>query len=51
MALEIGGGFNIWLVLGIAQFVTTFMITWMYVKFANKNLEPRQSAIREKMEG
>ena len=51
MALEVGGGFNIGLVLGIAQFVTTFMITWMYVKFANKNLEPRQSAIREKMEG
>lgn len=51
MAVKIGGGFNIGLVLGIAQFVTTFLITWLYVKFANKNLEPRQAAIREKMEG
>ena len=51
MAIEVGGGFNIGLVLGILQFVTTFVITWMYVKFANKNLEPRQAAIREKMEG
>ena len=51
MAIEMGGGFNIGLVLGILQFVTTFVITWMYVKFANKNLEPRQAAIRETMEG
>ena len=51
MAVKIGGVFNIGLVLGIAQFVTTFLITWLYVKFANKNLEPRQAAIREKMEG
>ncbi|AWB82346.1 DUF485 domain-containing protein [Corynebacterium yudongzhengii] len=44
-------GMNIGLWLGVAQFVTTFAITWVYIVYANKNLEPRQAAIREQMEG
>ena len=44
-------GMNIGLWLGIAQFITTFLITWAYVVYANKNIEPRAAAIREEMEG
>lgn len=44
-------GLNIALWMGFAQFVTTFAITWIYIIYANKNFEPRQAAIREKMEG
>lgn len=44
-------GLNVALWMGLAQFVTTFAITWVYVVYANKNFEPRQAAIREKMEG
>lgn len=51
MATEIGGGFNIGIVFGLLQFLTTFLITWIYVKFANKNIEPRTAAIRQEMEG
>ena len=38
-------------VFGVLQFVTTFIITWVYVRYANKNIEPRAAAIRTKMEG
>ena len=51
MAIEIGGGFNIGLVFGLRQFVTTFLITWLYIQFANKQIEPQAAAIREEMEG
>jgi len=44
-------GLNVGIWLGILQFVTTFLITWVYVKYANKNIEPRAAHIREEMEG
>ncbi|WP_018018064.1 DUF485 domain-containing protein [Corynebacterium capitovis] len=44
-------GMNVGIWLGILQFVTTFLITWAYVVYANKNIEPRAAHIREEMEG
>lgn len=44
-------GMNVGLWLGVAQFLTTFLITWAYVVYANKNIEPRAAAIRDEMEG
>lgn len=44
-------GLNVGLWLGLAQFVTTFLITWIYVNWANKNIEPRAAHIRQEMEG
>ncbi len=41
---------NVGILLGVLQFVTTFLITWMYIGFANKKLEPMQAAIRDDME-
>lgn len=51
MATPISGHINYGMVFGLLQFVTTFAITYIYIVFANKVLEPRQAAIREKMEG
>lgn len=51
MGQPVVGNINIGVFFGVAQFVTTFAITYIYIVFANKNLEPRQAAIREKMEG
>ena len=51
MGTELPGGWNIGLAFGIAQFATTFIITWVYVKYANKNIEPRAAKIREELEG
>lgn len=51
MSTRVFGNVNIAILLGVAQFVTTFAITWAYVKYADKNLEPRSRAIRESLEG
>ena len=51
MGTEIGGGWNIGLVFGLAQFLTTFVITYIYVNYANKNIEPQSAAIRQELEG
>ena len=50
MSTRVFGNVNIAILLGVAQFVTTFAITWAYVKYADKNLEPRSRAIREALE-
>lgn len=51
MAIELGGGWNIGLVFGLAQFLTTFIITYIYVNYANKHIEPQAAAIRQELEG
>ncbi|MEE4022098.1 DUF485 domain-containing protein [Gordonia sp. PKS22-38] len=51
MATKVWGDINIGLILGLLQFVSTFVITGLYVRFANRELDPRATAIREKMEG
>ena len=50
MSIRVIGVINIGLIFGLLQFVTTFFITWWYIGFANKKLEPKQAAIREDME-
>ncbi|TQF74136.1 DUF485 domain-containing protein [Rhodococcus spelaei] len=51
MATKVVGNINLGLILGLGQFVTTFVITGLYVRFANRELDPRSSAIREELEG
>jgi len=51
MATTVFGNINVGLLLGLAQFVTTFAITGIYVKFANRELDPRAAKIREELEG
>jgi uncharacterized membrane protein (DUF485 family) len=51
MAIEVAGNINVGLVLGLLQFVSTFAITTMYVRFANRSLDPVSSRIRERVEG
>ncbi|MFI9510855.1 DUF485 domain-containing protein [Nocardia sp. NPDC052566] len=51
MATEVFGKINVGLLLGLGQFASTFLITGLYVRFANKELDPRAAAIREELEG
>ncbi len=51
MATQVFGNVNVGLLIGLGQFVTTFVITGLYVRFANRELDPRATAIREKLEG
>ncbi|NUL47869.1 DUF485 domain-containing protein [Cellulosimicrobium funkei] len=50
MSIKVLGNINLGLVIGLAQFVSTFVITGLYVAFANKKLDPRATDIREELE-
>ena len=51
MATKVWGNINLGLILGLLQFVTTFVITGLYVRFANREIDPKAAAIRAELEG
>lgn len=50
MATKVLGNINIGLILGLLQFVSTFAITVLYIRFADRRLDPLSSKIREEIE-
>jgi uncharacterized membrane protein (DUF485 family) len=40
MATKLWGNINVALVFGLLQFVTTFLIAWLYSRFSTKRLDP-----------
>ena len=50
MGRPVVGNINIGLILGLLQFVTTFVITALYIRYAERVLDPASSRIREHME-
>ena len=50
MAQRVWGDVTIGLLLGLAQFATTFAITKAYVSFAGRRLDPKAEAIRDELE-
>jgi uncharacterized membrane protein (DUF485 family) len=51
MAIKVWGNINVGLLIGLGQFVSTFVITAIYVVWANRELDPHAEAIRTKLEG
>jgi len=51
MSNKVWGNITVGLLIGLGQFASTFIITTVYVRFANKNLDPIAKEIREEMEG
>ena len=52
MATPVFGSVNVGLLFGLGQFVTTFVITMAYVRYANRKLDPlRREAARRELEG
>ncbi|MGX4693000.1 DUF485 domain-containing protein [Streptomyces sp. JNUCC 63] len=51
MGTELFGNINVALVLGLAQFLTTFLIAWWYARHAAAELDPKAEAIKSRMEG
>jgi uncharacterized membrane protein (DUF485 family) len=51
MATRVWGNINVGIVIGLGQFASTFLITALYVRFANRELDPRAAAIRNELEG
>ncbi|MEU8435888.1 DUF485 domain-containing protein [Streptomyces sp. NPDC029216] len=51
MGTKLFGNVNVALVLGLAQFATTFLIAWLYSRHAAARLDPKARAIKDEMEG
>jgi uncharacterized membrane protein (DUF485 family) len=51
MAIPVFGNINVGLIIGLLQFVTTFVITTVYVRYANRHLDPAAEKIRHEIEG
>ncbi|MEU1281836.1 DUF485 domain-containing protein [Streptomyces sp. NPDC005805] len=50
MGTKLFGNINVALVLGLAQFLTTFLIAWFYSRHASAKLDPKADAIKSRME-
>jgi uncharacterized membrane protein (DUF485 family) len=50
MSQKVIGNINVGLILGLAQFVTTFGVTALYIRHAGKVFDPASSRIRDEME-
>ena len=51
MAIKLFGNINVGLVFGLLQFVSTFLITFLYVRFADRKLDPLAGQLRRDIEG
>ncbi len=50
MAQEVFGNVSVGILLGLAQFVSTFAITHLYVSHANRRTDPIADEMRERLE-
>lgn len=50
MSTKLLGNINVGLVFGLLQFVSTFVITGCYVRYANRKLDPLADKIRHEIE-
>lgn len=51
MSIKVIGSINVGLIFGLLQFVTTFGITMLYVRWADREFDPRADKIRHCLEG
>ncbi|HLV04201.1 DUF485 domain-containing protein [uncultured Georgenia sp.] len=51
LSVDVVGNLNIGLLFGLAQFATTFLITWLYIRHANRSLDPIAGRLRTELEG
>ncbi|GAA3746773.1 DUF485 domain-containing protein [Micromonospora sp. WMMA1998] len=49
MGTKVIGNINVALVFGLLQFVSTFVIAWLYSRFANRRIDPVADRIRAEM--
>jgi uncharacterized membrane protein (DUF485 family) len=50
MNTKVVGNVNVALVIGLLQFVTTFLIAWMYSRFSAAKLDPLATRLEEEYE-
>jgi len=50
MGTKLFGNINVALVFGLLQFVSTFVIAWLYSRFADRRIDPVADRIRAEIE-
>lgn len=51
MNTRLFGNVSLGIVLGLLQFASTFLITWLYIRHANAKLDPLAAQLRDRLEG
>lgn len=51
MSTKVAGHINVALVFGLLQFVSTFVIAWLYARYASRRLDPAADQLRQEIEG
>jgi len=51
MSTKVTGHINVALIFGLLQFVTTFLIAWLYERYATNKLEPVQASLKAQVTG
>ncbi|GAA4244127.1 DUF485 domain-containing protein [Dactylosporangium darangshiense] len=51
MSTKVVGHINIALIFGLLQFVSTFLIAWLYARYADRRVDPLADDLRAKIEG
>lgn len=50
MSIRVAGTVTVGLLIGIGQFLSTFVITTLYVRFADREIDPEAARLRELVE-
>jgi uncharacterized membrane protein (DUF485 family) len=50
MDAKVVGHINVALVFGLLQFVSTFLIAWLYMRYAGRNIDPLADQLRSEVE-
>ena len=50
MGQKLLGNINVAYVFGLLQFVSTFLIAWLYERHMNRNVDPLAARLRERLE-
>lgn len=51
MSTKVLGNINVAYLLGLSQFVSTFLIAYVYSRYADRHFDPTADAIRHRLEG
>ena len=51
MSQKVWGNINVGLLFGFGQFISTFVITVLYVRWADREFDPRAEALHDRLEG
>ena len=51
MSHKVWGNINVGLLFGFGQFISTFVITVLYVRWADREFDPRAEALHDRLEG